>query len=135
MSFCRYTIQGSFTCNTFSLKNSFNTIETFKEGGIAEMPQPEWVVKNQCKACEDCPSGTYCQTCKECKMLNMTYGDKHVKLLQCDCPRSLVDSTYNKTVLGIDDQYCNTQKTQDISNCGGNLKCGVCSSKTGVYST
>jgi hypothetical protein len=134
MQQCHYNAQGAFICNKSVVLKENKIIEAFKEQPfIIREPEP-WVVKNQCKGCEDCPAGTYCLSCKDCQMLKMSFGGKDIDMLQCKCPSSLVDDRPKTTVLGINRSYCDIKKTQDISNCDGNLKCGICS-KSIVYST
>jgi hypothetical protein len=85
-----------------------------------------YIYKSKCQpeSCPDCPLGSYCSTCKECKVNHFTFEENQppMRMLECECKKNLYEMKYSTTYLDIDNSNC----VKDISNCDGKLKGGTC---------
>lgn len=114
---CRFRIDGSFEC-----KPKHTEPENFVGSPIDISMRP----RPKCRPCNTCPYGTYCSSCTDCKTVTYQYGSQPVNILQCNCRTQNKRDAKRISVLGLNTEYCDVQKADDISNCDGHLKCGAC---------
>lgn len=113
--------------NTFYNAQGY-LIEPFTSSTLPNV-QEEWVYKLKCKPndCPDCPKGSYCYTCKNCKLHNFKFEESKtdtppIQMMECQCKKHKYDRAPTYTVINIGETRC----PGDIANCDGKLKCGRC---------
>lgn len=120
-----------FIRGSFALYNAQGSIETYVDAPAITKPKanknaPNFMYKQRClpKDCPDCPDGSYCYTCSDCKVhqFDFTESNTKLKMLECKCKKNPKDNDPWPTVVNIDNIACSS----DIANCDGKLKCGKC---------
>lgn len=92
----------------------------------ANADNAEYEYKKKCSPgyCKDCPQGSYCRSCTNCRVATYDYSNSlsPLKMLECDCKKHRYDRDPRLTFVEISKSAC----TQDIANCNGTLVCGTC---------
>ena len=89
-----------------------------------DVDDTEFEYRKKCSKCPDCPMGSYCHNCVNCRVRTYDYSNSQtpLKMLECECKTHRYDTNPRPTFVDISKPECD----KDIANCNGQLYCGSC---------